>query len=68
MLLISMLHSIIGIKVMEKYFGFTIERKTSTIHNGGNGVFITKGRAKQKSLVALYPGKFGLTFALEEDI
>jgi len=63
-----MLHSIIGIKVMEKYFGFTIERKTSTIHNGGNGVFITKGRAKQKSLVALYPGKFGLTFALEEDI
>lgn len=43
---------------MEKYFGFTVERKTSTIYNGGIGVYITKGRVKQGSLVALYPGEF----------
>merc|ERR1712071_430722 len=44
------------LQVMKNVFGFAVERKTNTIHNGGIGVYITKGRAKQGSLVALYPG------------
>jgi len=44
------------LEVMENYFGFAIERKTSTIRDGGVGVYVTKGKVKQGSLVALYPG------------
>jgi len=52
----SALITTLYIQVMENYFGFAIERKTSTIRDGGVGVYVTKGKVKQGSLVALYPG------------
>lgn len=43
--------------VMREEFGFSIHKKKSSIPNAGNGVFVESGRAKEGSVVALYPGK-----------
>lgn len=36
--------------------GYEIKRLDSSIPGAGKGVFVTKGRAPARSLVALYPG------------
>ena len=37
--------------------GFCIERRKSTIPDGGRGVVVTRGQIPKGSVAAMYPGK-----------
>lgn len=41
---------------MENILGYSIERRRSSIPNAGVGVFVSNGKVKKGSIVALYPG------------
>ena len=42
--------------ILEKVAGFQVICQTSSIVDGGTGVFISKGKAKKGQVVAIYPG------------
>lgn len=41
---------------VQKYMGFTLERRPSLLKDGGMGVFVVGGPVPKHSLVAFYPG------------
>lgn len=41
---------------LHKLAGFCIEKRSSNIENGGQGVFVSKGKIQEGSVTALYPG------------
>ena len=43
--------------VMFDVMGFCIERRKSTIPDGGRGVVVTRGQIPKGSVAAMYPGK-----------
>ena len=47
----------LGLEVMRRILGFTIERRPSSIAGGGTGVFVTHGTIPAETVVAMYPGK-----------
>ena len=46
-----------NLDVMFDVMGFCIERRKSTIPDGGRGVVVTRGQIPTGSLAAIYPGK-----------
>ena len=46
-----------NLDVMYDVMGFCIERRKSTIPDGGQGVVVTRGQIPKGSVAAMYPGK-----------
>ncbi|XP_020891831.1 SET domain-containing protein 9-like [Exaiptasia diaphana] len=45
-----------NLHVMKEFFGYQVERRSSLLSGGGQGLFVTSGEVPRGSLVALYPG------------
>lgn len=43
-------------EALRETFGFCLDRSTSTLKHGGQGVFVTEGKVGKDELAAIYPG------------